>query len=93
MDIKLTHAGFQSVGRLQYALHAIYARIEPLLLRIVDYLITKRTTETYLGQKILFIIAWASYLFPYGIVASPDAAMRLVDHIERTEVPKRPVSP
>lgn len=87
--IKLARDGFERTGRFQYFSHTIYAYIEPILLRIVDFLITKRImTETRIGRGILNFIAWASYLFPYGIIVSTEAAMRLVDHIDATEGPK-----
>ncbi|HQP30001.1 MAG TPA: 4Fe-4S binding protein [Deltaproteobacteria bacterium] len=87
--IRLTNDGFEPAGRGQVFFHTIYAHIEPTILRITDFLLTKRLmTETRLGRKVLYLIAWASYLFPYGLVVSTEAAMRLVDFIAATEGPK-----
>jgi ferredoxin len=87
--ISFAQEGFKSVGPIQYALHKVYAYIEPSLLRMVDFLIAKPImTNTRIGRRILYLIAWASYIFPYGIVVSTEAAMRLVDHIDQTEGPK-----
>jgi hypothetical protein len=87
--IRLTNDGFEPAGRGQVFFHTIYAHIEPLILKITDFLLTKRfMTENRLGKNILYFIAWASYLFPYGLIVSTEAAMRLVDYIDATEGPK-----
>jgi len=87
--IRLTNDGFEPAGRGQVFFHTIYAHIEPLILKITDFLLTKRLmTDTRLGRSILHFIAWASCLFPYGLVVSTEAAMRLVEYIDATEGPK-----
>ena len=87
--IRLTNDGFEPAGRGQVFFHTIYAHIEPMILKLVDFLLTKRfMTQTKLGRSVLNFIAWASYLFPYGLVVSTEAAMRLVDYIDATEGPK-----
>jgi len=87
--IRLTNDGFEPAGLGQVFFHTIYAHIEPVLLKLTDFLLTKRVmTETRLGRSILHFIAWASYLFPYGLIVSTEAAMRLVDYIDATEGPK-----
>ena len=87
--IRLTNDGFEPAGRGQVFFHTIYAHIEPVLLKLTDFLLTKRVmTDTRLGRSILHFIAWASYLLPHGLVVSTEAAMRLVDYIDSTQGPK-----
>jgi NAD-dependent dihydropyrimidine dehydrogenase PreA subunit len=88
------HAGLadtrlKKVGPIQYAVHWLYGVSEPVILRIVDYILSVRfLTETVIGKKILYGIAAASWFFPHGIVVSTRATERMVDFIEHSEGPK-----
>jgi ferredoxin len=88
------HLGFSGkglvrVGGLQYFLHKLYAMSEPLILRVVDFILSKRImTETFLGKKLLRGIALVSRYLPHGIVITTEAAQRVVDLIEATEGPR-----
>jgi NAD-dependent dihydropyrimidine dehydrogenase PreA subunit len=88
------HAGLSGtklrrVGAIQYAIHWLYGVSEPVILRIVNYILSIRfLTETVIGKKILYAIATVSWFFPHGIVVSTRAAESMVDFIERSEGPK-----
>ncbi|MBW2595987.1 MAG: 4Fe-4S binding protein [Deltaproteobacteria bacterium] len=88
------HAGFsgkklRGVGPIQYAVHWLYGVFEPVILRIVDYVLSIRfLTKTVMGRKILYVIASISWFFPHGVVVTTAAAERMVDFVERTEGPK-----
>lgn len=77
-----------NVGPIQYFLHKLYAVMEPVLLRITDFLITKKAvTGTRPGRLLLRIVALASHYLPHGLVITTPAAERFVDHIHRVEGP------
>jgi ferredoxin len=77
------------VGPLQYLLHRFYAIIEPVLLRITDFLITKQAvTGTRPGRLLLRFAALASHYLPHGLIITTPAAERFVDYIDRIEGPR-----
>jgi ferredoxin len=88
------HAGLSGtelrrVGPIQYVIHWLYGVSEPVILRIVNYILSIRfLTETVIGKKILYAIAAVSWFFPHGIVLTTGAAEKMVDFIERSEGPK-----
>jgi hypothetical protein len=90
------HAGFQptapyrrKVGPVQYALHWIYAVLEPHILRAFDRLLKIRwVTETRSGRFTLNMLCRLGFFFPHCICVSTEAAERFVDHIFETEGPK-----
>jgi len=85
----LSGTGLRRVGQIQYALHWLYGVSEPVILRIVDSILSIRfLTETAIGKKILSAIAAVSWFFPHGVVLTTRAAEKMVDFIERTEGPK-----
>jgi len=87
--IGLNGKKFRKVGPVQYAIHWLYGISEPLILRVVDYLLSKKVmTETPFGKWVLKGIAATSYYFPHGIIATTPAVERLVDFIIEKEGPK-----
>jgi len=77
------------VGPLQYALHRFYAIIEPVLLRVTDFLITRKwITGTLPGRFILKTVSLASHYLPHGLVVTTERAHRFVEYIDRVEGPK-----
>jgi NAD-dependent dihydropyrimidine dehydrogenase PreA subunit len=85
----LSGTGLRRVGPIQYAIHWLYGVSEPVILRIVNSVLSIRfLTETVIGKKILHAIAAVSWFFPHGIVLTTGAAEKMVDFIERTEGPK-----
>ncbi len=85
----LSGTGFRRVRPIQYAIHWLYGVSEPMILRIVDYVLSIRFfTETAIGKKIFYAIAAVSWFFPHGIVLTTGAAEKMVDFIERSEGPK-----
>ncbi len=71
------HLGFSEkgivrVGSLQYFLHKLYAVSEPLILRVTDFILSKRIMiETFLGKKLLRGTALMSRYLPHGIGLPP----------------------
>ena len=85
----LDGTGLRKVGPVQYAVHWLYGVSEPVILRVVDFILRRRfLTETPIGKKILYLIAAVSWCFPHGIVVTTEAACRMIDFVEETEGPK-----
>jgi len=86
--VRLVEKSLDKVGPIQYFIHKLYAVIEPVILRITDYLITKKTiTESAPGMALLRFIATASHYLPHGVVITTKAAERFLDYIEKVEGP------
>ena len=78
----------RKAGPVQYAVHWLYGVSEPVIIRIVDWILRRKyITDTALGRKILWGIAAASWYFPHGVVLTTPMAERLVDFLERAEGP------
>lgn len=79
----------RKVGPVQYAVHWLYGVSEPVILRLVDWILSKKfITETKPGNLILKAIAVTSWYFPYGIVVTTKAAANWIDFIVNAEGPK-----
>ncbi|MBP7735888.1 MAG: hypothetical protein KA369_07940 [Spirochaetes bacterium] len=86
--VRLLEKSLDRVGPIQFFMHKLYAVIEPVILRITDYLITKkRITESVPGMALLRFIATASHYLPHGVVITTKAAERFMDYIETVEGP------
>lgn len=83
------HIGFsghriEKVSKLQYLIHALYAFLEPIVLRITDFIITRKfIVETKAGGFLLWLLSPFSQLLPHGVVLSNKAAKKLLHHIEK----------
>lgn len=78
-----------SVGPVQYFLHKIYAIIEPSILRVGDFFITRRVmTETRAGRFLLKLGSMASHFLPHGIALTTKRAGQYLELIEKLEGPK-----
>lgn len=77
------------VGPVQYAVHWLYGVSEPAILRLVDWILSKKLfTETTIGRLALRLIALSSWYFPYGIIVTTEAAGNWIDFIVNSEGPK-----
>lgn len=81
-----------NVGRLQYLLHTLYAAVEPTILRITDFILTRRfLTGTRTGRLLLRFFASLCRFIPHGIVLTTDTAKKLVSWIDEVGTPQGPV--
>jgi len=79
----------RKVGPIQYVIHWLYAKYEPSIIRMTDYVITRSwINNTAIGRSFLKLIARISWYFPHGIIATTVAAERMVDFVINTEGPK-----
>ncbi len=86
--VRMSGTGLGTAGPVQYILHWLYAVAEPLILRIVDRLITSPgITGSAWGRAFLKTIAVVSHYFPHGLVITTSAAEHFMRHIETAEGP------
>lgn len=84
----LSGIGIRKVRWLQYFLHNTFAHIEPSILRMSDYILSKRFfTHTKIGRKISLCIAQLSWLLPHSVVITTKAAETMIDFVTKTEGP------
>lgn len=87
------HLGFsgkalRKVGWVQYLMHKIFFHLEPSILRMSDYILSKRFfTHTNIGRRISWSIAQLSWLLPHSIVITTEAGERIIDFVTKTEGP------
>jgi NAD-dependent dihydropyrimidine dehydrogenase PreA subunit len=82
-------ATFKKVGPLQYAVHWLYGASEPLILRLVDWALSKKVlTDTKIGKMVMKIVALSSWYFPHGVIVTTRAAENWIDFIVQSEGPK-----
>jgi NAD-dependent dihydropyrimidine dehydrogenase PreA subunit len=78
------------VGRLHYFFHLAFAAIEPLVLRLVDYLCGKESQVS--GRVKLWLLKAAAAitgpLLPNGVVITTPTAERWIDFLDKHEGPK-----
>lgn len=78
----------RNVGPFQYALHWMYGVSEPILLRIVDRLVSSKfLTKTKTGKFMLKAIGYTSRYLPHGVIVTTEAAENWIDFITGTEGP------
>ncbi len=88
VHVRLVGKGLGHAGPVQYLLHMLYAVAEPTILRITDFLITKKIIAGSVpGRAFLRTIAMLSHYLPHGIIVTTRAAEKLLDYIEKEEVP------
>jgi ferredoxin len=86
--VRLSGTRLARVGPIQYFLHTLYAIGEPLILRITDYLLSKRfITTTAIGIAFLRLVVLLSHFLPHGIIITTKAAEKFFDYIENIEGP------
>jgi ferredoxin len=74
----------EEVGWLHYRVHALYALIEPLMLRVADWMAGNRFfSGTRPGRALLWLMAWANPLLPHGVVIPTSAAIHLLRDVEK----------
>jgi len=72
------------VGWAHYFLHSIYALSEPTILRLTDFLVTKKLfTQNPIGRAILWLLCATQPLAPHGVVIPTGVAIRMVRDIEK----------
>jgi NAD-dependent dihydropyrimidine dehydrogenase PreA subunit len=86
------------IGRIHYVLHWLYGKYEPWILRLVDWLLSKKIlTDSQPGRALLTLVATTSYYLPHGIVVPTASAVNLVRFIEslrdEENAPKLAVGP
>lgn len=87
--VRISGTGLGTAGPVQYILHWLYAVAEPLILRIVDRLITSPSiTGSASGRALLKTIAVVSHYFPHGMVITTSAAEHFMRHIATAEGPE-----
>jgi NAD-dependent dihydropyrimidine dehydrogenase PreA subunit len=80
---------FKKVGPVQYAVHWLYGVSEPTILKLVDWILSKKAiTDTKIGNLFLKFIALSSWYFPHGIIVTTKAAGNWVDFIVQSQGPK-----
>ncbi len=79
----------RKVGPIQYAIHWLYGRFEPNILRLGDFLLsTKSITDTRIGKLFIQAFASAQPYLPYGIIVTTEAAENMLNFVANTEGPK-----
>ena len=74
----------EEVGRVHYWTHALYARLEPLVIITTDFMVRRRFfTHHPIGRGLLWLIARLNFLLPHGVVIPTSAAIRIVRDIEK----------
>jgi NAD-dependent dihydropyrimidine dehydrogenase PreA subunit len=87
--VRLSGTELIPTGPVQYFLHKLYAIAEPTIMRIVDYLITRKLlTGTLPGRFMLKTIAVLSHYFPHGLILTTTAAERFLEYIDTVEGPR-----
>jgi ferredoxin len=80
------------VGPFQYFVQALYAVLEPTIMRFTDFLLARRLlVNTKMGLLFLRFIASLCTLLPHGIILSVDAAKKLLCWIEEIGTPQGPL--
>ncbi|HPV41167.1 MAG TPA: hypothetical protein PKX40_08315 [Spirochaetota bacterium] len=86
--VRLVGKKLRHTGIIQYFLHMLYGVAEPTILRITDFIITKKIIiDTAPGRAFYKLIATLSHYLPHGIILTTRAAGKLLDYIEKTEGP------
>jgi Pyruvate/2-oxoacid:ferredoxin oxidoreductase delta subunit len=86
--VRLAGKNLEHTGPVQYLLHKFYAAAEPTILRITDFLITKKIiTGTAPGMAFLRFVALLSHYLPHGVIVTTNAAEKFFDYIENVEGP------
>lgn len=71
------------IGKIHYALHWLYGKYEPWILRLTDWLLRKKfISDTRPGRAMMNILATISHYLPHGIVVPTASAVNLVRFIE-----------
>ncbi len=71
------------IGRIHYFFHWLYGKYEPLILRLVDWILRQTfITQTAIGSSVMTGLATTSHYLPHGIIVPTSSAVRLVRHIE-----------
>lgn len=72
------------VGLIHYWVHSIYALLEPLVIRMTDFMTTNRFfSKNPVGRAIFRLIARTNILLPHGVVIPTNAAIRIIQDIEK----------
>jgi len=70
------------VGRLHYWTHAAYAKLEPAVIRLADFMLRRAFfTQNPVGRRLLWLLSWTNLLLPHGVVIPTPAAARLLRDI------------
>lgn len=86
--VRLVGKELGHAGPVQYLLHMLYGVAEPTILRITDFIITKKIiTGTAPGRALYKLIATLSHYLPHGIILTARAAGKLLDYIESSDGP------
>jgi hypothetical protein len=71
------------VGWAHYVLHSVYALSEPAILRLTDFLFSKRfLTANPIGRAALWLLCASQPLVLHGVVVTTGMAKRLIRSIE-----------
>ena len=79
----------KKVGRFHYLLHLSFAFVEPLVLKLVDYLCGKETQKSS-GLKLMILklsAVTSGPLLPNGVIVTTEMAERWVDFLDKHEGP------
>ncbi len=72
------------VGRSQYAIHWFFSYSEPLILKLVDWIITRGfLINNRAGLWLLKYAVKATWWLPHGIILTTPAAGRVIDFLSR----------
>jgi ferredoxin len=72
------------VGRAHYGLHWLYAVLEPLVIKIADFMVESPFfTQNRVGRFLLWLVGKSNALVPHGVVIPTAAAIRIVRDIEK----------
>ena len=79
-----TYGQVQEVGRLHYWVHATYARLEPIVIRAADFMVSSPFfTKNPVGRALLRLISRTNVLLPHGVVIPTASAIRILRDIEK----------
>jgi ferredoxin len=71
------------INRFHYILHWLYGKYEPQILRIVDWIISRKSFYgNPVGRALLKLLAIASHYLPHGIIVTTRSAINLLRYIE-----------
>lgn len=74
----------KEVGWLHYWTHVLYARLEPLVIRAADFMVSRKFfTANRWGRGLLWLTGKLNLLLPHGVVIPTSAAIRIVRDVEK----------
>jgi ferredoxin len=86
--VTIGHVAFHTdklvpISRFHYFIHWLYGKYEPQILRICDWIMSRKAIYgNPVGRTLLKLVAMASHYFPHGIIVTTRSATNLLQCIE-----------